>query len=333
VTDDRRRPRDDAAGGWVHGAWTKPAVVVRRPDGSVVPSGERGGPDAGRGPARPRPRRIPGAPGSVLLVPTLTDLAGDPADRRLRRNAGTPATVTPLPPRPRPHGDGGDHAVGVDGPPPDEPGTPGPDTSGPDTPATEGSAAVDGTTSDRPPRPSLKVVGEALRRGAQPSADRPGGALERARGFDLDRLLPSDPEQRARLLARLRRVGVGVAAAVIVALAIYTVFPVRTALDQRAAENRSRERLEVFEREIEILEAEVEDLQTSDRVEAEAREFGLVYPGEERYGMYPAPEAPGSGAGSAGDGTTDGGAEESTDGRTTDGESTGDADGMSSTTD
>jgi cell division protein FtsB len=284
VSDDRRRPEGDdaAAGGWVHGAWTKPAVVVRRPDGSVVPPSESLGAAAPRRPARPRPRRIPGAPGSVLLVPTLTDLAGDPADRRLRRNSGTPATVTPLPPRAR----AGDHRGGPEGPAGDESAE-----SGVGAPTTEGSAAVDGTSSTPARRPSLKVVGEALRRGAHPSADRPRRAVERARGLDLDRLLPSDPEQRARLLVRLRRVGVGVAAVVIAALAVYTVFPVRTALDQRAAENRSRERLEVFEREIEILEDEVDDLQTPERIEAEARRFGLVYEGEESYGIYPAPES------------------------------------------
>jgi cell division protein FtsB len=299
VSDDRRRPEgDDAAGGWVHGAWTKPAVVVRRPDGSVVPPNESQGAGAPRRPARPRPRRIPGAPGSVLLVPTLTDLAGDPADRRLRRNSGTPATVTPLPPRS--HVD--DDHRGPDGPAGDEPAE-----SGVGAPTTEGSAAVDGTSSTPARRPSLKVVGEALRRGAHPSADRPRRAVERTRGLDVDQLLPTDPEQRARLLARLRRVGVGVAALVIAAVAIYTVFPVRTAVDQRAAENRSRERLEVFEREIEILEDEVDDLQTPERIEAEARQFGLVYEGEESYGIYPAPEASAADDDAADDAADEGG--------------------------
>ncbi len=96
----RADPQADAGDGdapRVRGAWTTPAVVVRRPDGSVVNDDERGTAPArasrpGRAPAsrpgagaeaptkgrkpRLRPRRIPGAPGAVLLTPTLSDAAG-----------------------------------------------------------------------------------------------------------------------------------------------------------------------------------------------------------------------------------------------------------------
>ena len=324
---DDPRPGDDEAGGRVRGAWTTPSVVVRRPDGSVVDDRSAPGdpappaapeadpaPRAGRGPAaprprgaRPRPRRIPGAPGAVLLTPTLSEQGGDPAGRRLRRNSGTPASVTPLPPRPRRAGGTGDIPTV--------------------TPAgAAASGAVDGasTPGAGSARPSLKVVGEALRRGARPSADRrrtsgqgasgPGPTrpgerraprvVEGLRNLDLERLLPSDPDARAERVARLRRIGVRAAAVVVAAVLVYTVFPVRTALNLQAAENRARERQAAFERENEILEDEARDLQTDDRVEQEARELGLVYPGEESYGIYPAPEAPATGAASTTTSTT-----------------------------
>ena len=316
------RPREEGEGSRrVHGAWSTPAVVVRRPDGSIVSSGPQPGDGAGPGPrepdgggpdaagpagarrTRPRPRRIPGAPGSVLLAPTLSDLGADPAGRRLRRNSGTPATVTPLPPRPRPQSPGSPDSSGST------------DDAGPSV--VDGSGAVDGagTMTPSPPRPSLRVVGEVLRRRAQPSAERRTAttfaagppptrsrprrprrarrarrAVAGLRTLDLPRILPSDPEERAERIARWRRVGVRAAAVVVAGMLVYTVFPVRTALDLRAAEVRARERKAAFEREIPILEDEKRDLGTDGRVEEEARELGLVYPGEESYGIYPAPE-------------------------------------------
>ena len=64
----------------------------------------------------------------------------------------------------------------------------------------------------------------------------------------------------------------------------------RTWIDQRAATDRARERLEVFERENELLASEKRDLSTDERIEEEAREMGFVLPGEESYGIYPAPD-------------------------------------------
>ena len=101
--------------------------------------------------------------------------------------------------------------------------------------------------------------------------------------------MPDDPEERAERLARLRRVGVGAAAAVVACLMVYTVFPVRTALNLWEAEDRARERQAAFERENEILEDEIADLQSDERIEVEAREQGMVMPGEESYGIMPAP--------------------------------------------
>ena len=78
-------------------------------------------------------------------------------------------------------------------------------------------------------------------------------------------------------------------------LVIYTVFPVRTAVNLFEAEDRARERQAAFEREIAILEEEVADLRSDERIEVEARADGMVMPGEESYGIMPAP-APAPGA-------------------------------------
>jgi cell division protein FtsL len=282
----RRRGRDgDETPRVVRGAWTTPAVVVRRPDGSVVEPGSAGerAPDrdaasepepqrGGGGRPRVRPRRIPGAPGAVLLVPTLSQ-AGDVAEgRRLRRNSGPPASVSPLPPRP----------------PVPEADDPSADASG-----------------DASPQPPLALVGDALRRargrgrdaarGGGPGAGPTGRVVQALRGVGPRRLLPVDPEERAERLARLRRACVGVAAAVVACVMAYTVFPVRTALNLWDAEDRARERQAAFERENEILEDEIADLQSDERIEVEAREQGMVLPGEESYGIMPAPApVPGS---------------------------------------
>lgn len=248
----RRRGRDgDETPRVVRGAWTTPSVVVRRPDGSVVDpdsaDARAAEPERGTG-GRPRvrPRRIPGAPGAVLLVPTLSE-AGDVAEgRRLRRNSGPTASVSPLPPRPP---------------------VPGPDAAA--------AAAPAGTTT----RPPLALVGDALRRART-------GAFQ---GIDPGRLLPDDPDERAERLARIRRACVAAAAAVVACVMIYTVFPVRTALNLWEAEDRARERQAAFERENEILEEEIADLQSDERIEVEAREQNMVLPGEESYGIMPAP--------------------------------------------
>jgi cell division protein FtsL len=274
----RRRGRDgDETPRVVRGAWTTPSVVVRRPDGSVVEPGsadERAREpehDPARRP-RVRPRRIPGAPGAVLLVPTLSQ-AGDVAEgRRLRRNSGTPASVSPLPPRP---------------------------------PAPVSDDARAETPAGAPARPPLALAGDALRRARSGGQDadqgggggtRPTARVVRAlRGVDPGRLLPDDPEERAERLARLQRVCVGAAAAVVACVMVYTVFPVRTALNLWEAEDRARERQAAFERENEILEDEIADLQSDERIEVEAREQGMVLPGEESYGIMPAPApVPGS---------------------------------------
>jgi cell division protein FtsB len=110
------------------------------------------------------------------------------------------------------------------------------------------------------------------------------------RNFSLDRLLPADEEARQRRLARLRRVGMRVGSFTLAAMLIYAVFPVRTYLNQRAATDRARDQIEVLSRENDRLENRAEDLRDPETIEELARrELGLVKPGEESYGILPAP--------------------------------------------
>ncbi|HEX5947652.1 MAG TPA: septum formation initiator family protein [Acidimicrobiales bacterium] len=267
----------------MHGAWTTPAVVVRRPDGSVVGDGG----DKRR--PRVRPRRIPGAPGAVLHRATLTPDADGRAALRPARRVAVPAS--PLPPRPAKRG-----RTDRDR-----------DERGQDERGREEMAAA--STS----RPALRTVGGTAstpddsgdgrrrtrgRRGpGAPDGARRRRAIDVVAGLNFDRLVPGDEEARQRRAARLRRTSVRLAAVAVVAFVIYGVFPVRTWIDQRAATDRARERLEVFERENELLASEKRDLSTDERIEEEAREMGFVLPGEESYGIYPAPDptAPPSG--------------------------------------
>jgi cell division protein FtsB len=286
----------------VRGAWTTPTVVVRRPDGSVVDAAE-----ARRGAARPRPRRIPGAPGAVRLRPTLIDAGDEPEARRRRRSAA--ASVTPLAPRRAPEPAG---APGADDePPPDR-------VAGADEPAgthKPGRTAKRPRASEHVPVALPSAPGRAKTKGTKrrtsgqggrrPSSARPGdrrgSRVARARSwFDVERLLPADEKSRARRALRLRRLGVRAAALGLGVLVLFVVFPVRTWINQRAAEERTREREEVFSRENPILEEEIRDLHTPERIEEEARELGYVRPGEESYGILPAPEEPAGGSASSG---------------------------------
>jgi cell division protein FtsB len=251
----------------------------------------RGAPEGGardaaaRGRPRVRPRRIPGAPGAVLLTPSLlSDAADGREERRRRRQAATAATVTPLPPRPTPA------------------------TSSVTDDARAGRARLRplGGASKATPSGSSTRDGRAARSGRGisagrgtrgPSPSRPGQrrrqrVLRGALAGLSDRLLPADDEARERRAARLRRIGTRFATVALAVVLVYGVFPVRTWINQREATERARERKEVFERENDLLEDEVRDLQDDERIEELAREMGLVLPGEESYGIFPAPEDP-----------------------------------------
>jgi cell division protein FtsB len=76
---------------------------------------------------------------------------------------------------------------------------------------------------------------------------------------------------------------------------IYALFPVRTYLNQRSATDRARQQIDVLSRENERLAERADELRDEEAVEEIARrELGLVMPGEESYGVFPAPtdEAP-----------------------------------------
>jgi cell division protein FtsB len=112
--------------------------------------------------------------------------------------------------------------------------------------------------------------------------------------LDLARFAPADDEARERRIARLRRVGTRVGSLTLAGLLVYAVFPVRTYLDQREATDRAREQLEVFRRENDRLEERSRELREDETIEEIARsDLGLVMPGEESYGILPAPERPG----------------------------------------
>lgn len=129
-------------------------------------------------------------------------------------------------------------------------------------------------------------------RRARAGERRPARVLQALSSVNFDRLLPPDDEARARRSARLRRVGGSLAAVVLVVVTVYAVFPVRTGLNLLASTDRARERLEAFQRENALLEEEARALRDDARIEQEARELGLVLPGEESYRILPAPQAP-----------------------------------------
>jgi hypothetical protein len=210
-------------------------------------------------------------PGAVLLRPTLSE-AGDLREaRRLRRS--TSASVTALPATER------------------RARTPG---AG-DSPASEKSdERVPTALASSPMSLRRAPGGRGAKRPASSGRRDFGSSRVRAALSQLafDRLVPDDDEARARRALRIRRIGVKLGAAAVAAVMVLAVFPVRMWVNQRAAEERAREREEVFDRENPLLEEEVSDLRTDERIEQEARELGYVLPGEEPYGILPAPEAP-----------------------------------------
>jgi cell division protein FtsB len=226
----------------------------------------------------------------VLVSPTLLRDAADGREERRRRRQEAPAArVYPLPPRRTPDA-GGDRR--------------------PATLPAAGDDEHDGAATGGRRRPSLRQVagaggtaagasqGPVSGRGAhRPTPSRPG-QRRRARvlgavgSLSFDRLLPGDDEARARRNQRLRRLGTRVGSAALAVVVVYSVFPVRTYLNQRAATDRAREQLEVFQEENERLEERARDLRDDDTIEQKAREdLGLVMPGEESYGILPAPRA------------------------------------------
>ncbi len=110
-------------------------------------------------------------------------------------------------------------------------------------------------------------------------------------GKRLDRPAPIDEEARERRNARLRWLGTRVGAVALSGVLVYAVFPVRTFLGQRSDNDRAREQLEVLSEENKRLEQRADELRDPETVEEIARrDHNLVMPGEESYGIMPAPE-------------------------------------------
>jgi len=115
--------------------------------------------------------------------------------------------------------------------------------------------------------------------------------LRAVANIDLSRLAGPDEETRERRRARLRWVGARLGVFVLVAALLYSIFPVRTYLTQRASIERGNRQVEVINSVNKELEARIKHDSQDSTVEERARsELGLVKPGEESYGILPAPQ-------------------------------------------
>jgi cell division protein FtsB len=130
------------------------------------------------------------------------------------------------------------------------------------------------------------------RRDRRPGPAGPGerGFLRAAASFGLERLAPADDQARERRNARLRWLGTRVGLFALAAVLIYAVFPVRTYLNQRSASERKQQQIEVVGQENDRLEQRIGELQDPETVEEIARrDYNMVRPGEESYGIMPPP--------------------------------------------
>jgi cell division protein FtsB len=258
----------------VQGAWETPAVVVRGPDGEVLSREEAQA--FGRRPAAATPPR---AEATAAASAARADVPAPRRPRvRPRRIPGAPGGALVAPTL---LADADDGRLARQA---------------------RRREAPDATVSALPlrGRPAKDVPADGARgqrggrRGptpAHPGDHRPSRSLQ-----------PVVPPRAPRTPAWLRRVGskvssLGVASALVyiavLAVVVYTVFPVRTYLNQRAATNRARQQIEVIARENERLEQRADDLRDPDTIEQLAREdLGMVKPGEESYGILPAPQEP-----------------------------------------
>jgi cell division protein FtsB len=314
------------------GAWTTPAVVVRRPDGTVVEREDRSTRTTGqtavvRSTAKPSSRRNGGIPTGA--VPSARRRRSDdvPADdedvttgetpavqRRttsetpvveVRASGESPAAKAPTSGEapvvkpvtgetPAAKRDTGETPAAEHGPPAEST-TTGPRRAyefgaGP-APLPAGERTTGGHAVVRPLR-SIPPLGSLDGGDGPDSGSAPAVRAWRAvQDLSLDRLLGVDQETRDLRSARLRRVGTRVGGVALAGVLVYAVFPVRTYLDQRADTERTREQIETLDAASDRLEEQAERLRTDPEIERLAREqYGLVRPGEESYGLLPAPE-------------------------------------------
>lgn len=107
-----------------------------------------------------------------------------------------------------------------------------------------------------------------------------------------DPLVNAPPEVREKRAAQVRRVGIAAAGTMVACVLVYAIFPVQTYLDLRSSTQRAEEQREALQRANDELERRQAELNNPETVEEIAREdYGMVLPGEESYGVLPAPES------------------------------------------
>ena len=107
-----------------------------------------------------------------------------------------------------------------------------------------------------------------------------------------DPLVNAPVEVREKRAAQVRRVGIAAAGTLLACILVYAIFPVQTYLDMRSATQRAEEQREALQRANDELEQRQRQLNEDGTVEEIAREdYGMVLPGEESYGVLPAPES------------------------------------------
>jgi cell division protein FtsB len=143
-----------------------------------------------------------------------------------------------------------------------------------------------GAEDDRPARRGGSVPGLPSPRSLQRVATAVYAALA-------DPIVNADPEAREHRAAQVRRFGLLAGSAALAVVLIYAIFPVRTYLEQRAATQRARERMDKLSEANAELEDRKEQLRDDETVEEIARrDYQLVFPGEESYGLLPPPVPP-----------------------------------------
>lgn len=107
-----------------------------------------------------------------------------------------------------------------------------------------------------------------------------------------------DQENQEQKQSRAAKFLVNTAIPLVIALAVFAVlarfmYPLSTLSDQKAEQIQSQQELQALENEAQQLKLAIARLDTDVEIERVARhEFNLVYPGEEAYGLLPAPQEP-----------------------------------------
>jgi cell division protein FtsB len=230
-----------------------------------------------------RPARVPAARGTLVRLPVGGPATGD-GDRH-----GEPGSERDL-----------DPVLGLDDPVPDPEDGPADRADGSDAAVTTGRFGRRRRAADRSDGTGRRERGTAAAEGSGQGSPRPPRSPRSLQRVAMavyaalaDPIANADPETRERRTLQVRRFGVLAGSAALAVVLIYAIFPVRTYLEQRAASQRSserREKLREANAEFEQREDELEDPETI--IEIARRDYKLVFPGEESYGLLPPPVAP-----------------------------------------